>query len=58
MVIDSDLRTVLVNSTPSRNLVSVDSRCYALAPSVPQTLGLQAVSGVANCTITFRNAYI
>lgn len=58
MVIDSDLRTVLVNSTPSRNLLSVDSRWYALAPNTPQILGLQAVSGVANCTITFRNAYI
>jgi hypothetical protein len=58
LVIDTDLRTILLNSNPSRNLLSIDSRWFSLPPGVPTTIGLQTASGTANCTITYRDAYI
>ena len=58
LVIDSDLRTVLVNSTPARNTLSVDSRWFPLPPSTAQTIGLTAATGTASCTITYRDAFI
>ena len=58
LVLDSDLRTVLVNSSPSRNSMSTGSRWFPLPPNTLQTIGLSAVTGTASCTISYRDAYI
>lgn len=58
LVLDSDLRTVLVSSSPARNTLSVTSRWFPLPPATPQIIGLSATTGTASCTITYRDAYI
>lgn len=58
LVIDTDLRTVLFNSAPARNLLSNDSRWFALPPNVSQNVGVQALTGTVNCQMTYRDAFI
>ena len=58
LVLDSDLRTVLINGSPARNTMSVASRWFPLPPATKQIIGLSAATGTALCTISYRDAYI
>lgn len=58
ITVDSDLRTVLFNSVPARNILSVDSRWFSLAPQATTQIGVESGAGVADCVITYRDAYI
>lgn len=58
LVMDSDLKTVLINGVASRNTMTAGSRWFPLPPGEPQSLSLSTTAGSASCTVAFRNAYI
>jgi hypothetical protein len=58
LVVDSDLRTVLLNGVAARNALSTSSRWFSLPVGTPQSLQFTVGSGTQTLTLTYRDAYI
>lgn len=58
LVVDADLRTVLLNGVAARNAMSNASRWFSLPVGSPQTLQFTVASGTQTLEVTYRNAYI
>lgn len=58
LVIDTDLRTVLLNGVAARNAMSNSSRWFTLPANVSQTLQFTVAAGTQVAQVNYRNAYI
>lgn len=58
LVISSDLRTVLLNGTAARNLLSATSSWFSLPSNTATTITYSISTGTAGCIMTYRDAYI
>lgn len=58
LIIDTDLRTIMLNGQAARNLLSNTSQWFGLAPQTPTTINYSVASGAGSCTLAFRDAYI
>lgn len=58
MVVNSDLRAVLMNGAAARNLLGNTSQWFSLPAGVPTTLTLSVGGGNPTCVVSYRDAYI
>lgn len=58
LVVNSDLRTVVLNGGAARNLLGGSSQWFSLPANTPTTLTYSVASGSGSCTITYRDAFI
>lgn len=58
LLVDCDLKTVMLNGVAARNLLSNTSQWFGLSPNVATTINYSVSSGSGSCNISFRDAYI
>jgi len=58
MVVNTDLRAVLMNGAAARNLLGNASQWFSLPAGVPTTLLLSVAGGSPTCVVSYRDASI
>jgi len=58
LTVNTDIRTVLLNSGAARNLLGNNSSWFSLPANTPTTLTFSVASGTATLNITYRDAFI